>query len=59
MRRTGSGRFIAISSNSIGTGEQGLAAYMATKMGAIGFIRGLANDVAAEGSVTDQDSGNR
>ncbi len=49
MRRNGYGRFIAISSNSIGTAEQGLTAYMATKMGAIGFIRGLANEVAADG----------
>jgi NAD(P)-dependent dehydrogenase (short-subunit alcohol dehydrogenase family) len=49
MRRNGYGRFIAISSNSIGTAEQGLSAYMATKMGAIGFMRGLANDVAADG----------
>ena len=49
MRRNGYGRFIAISSNSIGTVEQGLTAYMATKMAAIGFIRGLANDVASDG----------
>ncbi len=49
MRSNGYGRFIAISSNSIGTAEQGLSAYMATKMGAIGFMRGLANDVAAFG----------
>lgn len=49
MRRNGYGRFIAISSNSIGIAEQGLTAYMATKMGAIGFIRGLANDVASDG----------
>ena len=49
MRKNGYGRFIAISSNSIGTAEQGLTAYMATKMAAIGFIRGLANDVAADG----------
>jgi 3-oxoacyl-[acyl-carrier protein] reductase len=47
MRRNGCGRFIAISSNPIGTAEQGLTAYMARKMGAIGLIRGLANDVAA------------
>lgn len=33
MRRNGYGRFIAISSNSIGTAEQGLSAYMPTKMG--------------------------
>jgi NAD(P)-dependent dehydrogenase (short-subunit alcohol dehydrogenase family) len=49
MRRNGYGRFIAISSNSIGTPEQGFSAYMATKMGAIGFMRGLANDEAAYG----------
>ncbi len=49
MRKNHYGRFIAISSNSIGTAEQGLSAYMATKMGAIGFMRGLANDLAADG----------
>jgi NAD(P)-dependent dehydrogenase (short-subunit alcohol dehydrogenase family) len=49
MRKNGYGRFIAISSNSIGIAEQALSAYMATKMGAIGFMRGLANDVAAYG----------
>ena len=49
MRRNGYGRFIAISSNSIGIAEQGLTAYMATKMGVIGFIRGLANDVGGDG----------
>jgi NAD(P)-dependent dehydrogenase (short-subunit alcohol dehydrogenase family) len=49
MRGNGYGRFIAISSNSIGTVEQGFSAYMATKMGAIGFMRGLANDEAAYG----------
>ena len=49
MRKHGYGRFIAISSNSIGTAEQGLSAYMATKMAAIGFMRGLANDVGGDG----------
>ena len=49
MRRNGYGRFIAISSNSIGVAEPGLSAYMATKMGAIGFMRGLANDVGNDG----------
>ena len=49
MRKNGYGRFIAISSNSIGVAEQQLSTYMATKMGAIGFMRGLANDVAAYG----------
>jgi len=38
MRKNGYGRFIAISSNSIGIAEQALSAYMATKMGAIGFM---------------------
>ena len=38
-----------LAATAIGTAEQGLSAYMATKMGAIGFMRGLANDVAAYG----------
>ncbi|AIO36076.1 (S)-1-Phenylethanol dehydrogenase [Burkholderia cenocepacia] len=49
MRDNRWGRFIAISSNSIGTAEIGLSAYMATKMGAIGFMRGLANDLGGDG----------
>jgi NAD(P)-dependent dehydrogenase (short-subunit alcohol dehydrogenase family) len=49
MRKNHYGRFIAISSNSIGTPDQGLSAYMATKMGVIGFMRGLANDVGGDG----------
>jgi NAD(P)-dependent dehydrogenase (short-subunit alcohol dehydrogenase family) len=49
MRMNGYGRFIAIASNSVGTPEQGLSAYMATKMGAIGFMRGLANDLGGDG----------
>jgi NAD(P)-dependent dehydrogenase (short-subunit alcohol dehydrogenase family) len=49
MRRNRYGRFIAIASNSVGTPEQGLSAYMATKMGAIGFMRGLANDLGSDG----------
>jgi 3-oxoacyl-[acyl-carrier protein] reductase len=49
MRRHRWGRFVGISSNSIGTAETGMSHYMASKMGIIGFMRGLANDVAADG----------
>lgn len=49
MRRERWGRFINISSNSIGTCAPGISHYMASKMGVIGFVRGLANDVAADG----------
>ena len=49
MRTNRWGRFIAISSNSIGIAEIGMSAYMATKMGAIGFMRGLANDLGGDG----------
>ena len=49
MRRNHWGRFVGISSNSIGSCVQGLSHYMASKMGVIGFMRGLANDVAADG----------
>lgn len=49
MRREQWGRFVNISSNSIGVSVQGFSHYMASKMGVIGFVRGLANDVAADG----------
>lgn len=49
MRRERWGRFINISSNSIGTVGLRLSHYMASKMGVIGFVRGLANDVAEYG----------
>lgn len=49
MRRNRWGRFINISSNSIGVPVEGFSHYMASKMGVIGFVRGLANDVAADG----------
>jgi 3-oxoacyl-[acyl-carrier protein] reductase len=49
MRRNHWGRFVGISSNSIGTPVQGLSHYMASKMGVIGFMRGLANDVGSDG----------
>jgi NAD(P)-dependent dehydrogenase (short-subunit alcohol dehydrogenase family) len=49
MRRRGWGRFVNISSNSIGIAIPGMSHYMATKMGVLGFVRGLANDVAEHG----------
>ncbi len=49
MRRNKWGRFVNISSNSIGTPTIGFSHYMAAKMGVIGFVRGLANDVGDEG----------
>ena len=49
MRRHGWGRIVAIASNSIGIAETGLSHYMASKMGEIGFVRGLANDLGEDG----------
>ena len=49
MRKNGWGRIVSVSSNSIGVVVPGLSHYMASKMGVIGFVRGLANDVAADG----------
>lgn len=49
MRRHKWGRFVNISSNSIGSSLPGISHYMASKMGVIGFMRGLANDVAKDG----------
>ncbi|KQM96907.1 SDR family NAD(P)-dependent oxidoreductase [Sphingomonas sp. Leaf25] len=49
MRANGWGRFVNISSNSIGLAITGMSHYMASKMGVIGFVRGLANDVADSG----------
>ena len=49
MRKNGWGRFVNVSSNSIGVVQPGLSHYMASKMGVIGFVRGLANDVAEDG----------
>src|SRR6202140_868047 len=43
------GRFLGISSNMVGLAIPGMSHYIATKMGIIGFMRGLANDVAADG----------
>lgn len=49
MRAQKWGRFVGISSNSIGLAIPGMSHYIASKMGIIGFMRGLANDVAADG----------
>jgi NAD(P)-dependent dehydrogenase (short-subunit alcohol dehydrogenase family) len=49
MRKKKWGRFVNISSNSIGTNLPGLSHYMAAKMGVLGFVRGLANEVGQDG----------
>lgn len=49
MRQRRWGRFVGLSSNSIGLTVKGMSHYIATKMGIIGFMRGLANDVAQDG----------
>ena len=49
MRRKKWGRFVGISSNSIGLTIPGMSHYIASKMAIIGFMRGLANDVANDG----------
>lgn len=49
MRRKKWGRFVGISSNMVGLAIPGMSHYITTKMGIIGFMRGLANDVANDG----------
>ena len=49
MRKRKWGRFVGISSNMVGLAIPGMSHYIATKMGIIGFMRGLANDVADDG----------
>jgi 3-oxoacyl-[acyl-carrier protein] reductase len=49
MRAKKWGRFVGISSNMVGLAIPGMSHYIATKMGIIGFMRGLANDVADDG----------
>ena len=49
MRAKKWGRFVGISSNMVGLAIPGMSHYITTKMGIIGFMRGLANDVAADG----------
>ena len=43
------GRFVGISSIMVGPAIPGMSHYIASKMGIIGFMRGLANDVANDG----------
>ena len=49
MRKNKWGRFIGISSNMVGLAIPGMSRYIATKMGIIGFMKRLANDVANDG----------
>jgi NAD(P)-dependent dehydrogenase (short-subunit alcohol dehydrogenase family) len=49
MRKKKWGRFVGISSNMVGLSIPGMSHYIASKMGIIGFMRGLANDVASDG----------
>jgi 3-oxoacyl-[acyl-carrier protein] reductase len=49
MRKMKWGRFVSISSNMVGLNIPGMSHYIASKMGIIGFMRGLANDVAVDG----------
>ena len=49
MRKKKWGRFVGISSNMVGLAIPGMSHYIATKMGIIGFMRGLANDVSNDG----------
>jgi len=49
MRNKKWGRFVGISSNMVGLTIPGMSHYIASKMGIIGFMRGLANDVASDG----------
>jgi len=48
MRMKKWGRFIGISSNMVGLNIKGMSHYITSKMGIIGFMRGLANDVAGD-----------
>jgi 3-oxoacyl-[acyl-carrier protein] reductase len=49
MRKKRWGRFVGISSNMVGLSISGMSHYIASKMGIVGFMRGLANDVAEDG----------
>ena len=49
MRKKRWGRFLGISSNMVGLTIRGMSHYITSKMGIIGFMRGLANDVAEHG----------
>src|SRR5450631_2529272 len=49
MKKKKWGRFVGISSNMVGLAIPGMSHYITSKMGIIGFMRGLANDVADYG----------
>ena len=49
MRKKKWGRFVGISSNMVALAIPGMSHYITTKMRIIGFMRGLANDVASDG----------
>jgi len=49
MRKKKWGRFVGVSSKMVGLAIPGMSHYIASKMGIIGFMRGLANDVANDG----------
>jgi NAD(P)-dependent dehydrogenase (short-subunit alcohol dehydrogenase family) len=49
MRKKKWGRVVGVSSNMVGLAIPGMSHYIASKMGIIGFMRGLANDVASDG----------
>jgi len=53
MRKRKWGRFVGISSNMVGLAITGMSHYIASRMGIIGFMRGLANDVANDGITTN------
>src|SRR3979411_1514146 len=49
LRKKKGGRIVGISSNMVVLAIPGMSHYIATKMGIIGFMRGVANDVASDG----------
>jgi len=49
MQKAGWGRIVNIASDSLATNVTGLSHYMASKMGVIGFTRGLANELGEQG----------
>jgi NAD(P)-dependent dehydrogenase (short-subunit alcohol dehydrogenase family) len=49
MRKKKCGRFVGISSNMVGLAMPGMSHYISTKLGIIGFMRGLANYAANDG----------
>ncbi len=49
MKEGGWGRIVNLTSNSIGLAAPGVSHYLASKMGIIGFTRGLATDLAGFG----------